>query len=66
MSRPAVGRTLTRALAGTAVALAALAVPATAEPPAADAGRIPGAWIVTLDEGTTPARVTWRALSQPA
>ncbi len=57
MSRPAVGRTLTRALAGSAVALAALAVPATAEPPAADAGRIPGAWIVTLDEGTTPARV---------
>jgi subtilisin len=57
MSRPVVGRALVGALAGSAVALTALAVPATAEPPVADSGRIPGAWIVTLDSGVTPARV---------
>jgi subtilisin len=57
MSRPAVGGALVGALAGSSVALTLLAVPATAEPPAAESGRIPGAWIVTLDEGTTPARV---------
>ena len=37
--------------------IAALAVPAVAEPPAADSGRVPGAWIVTLEEGATPAGV---------
>jgi len=37
--------------------VAALAVPATAEPSPEDPARIPGAWIVTLDEGATPARV---------
>ncbi len=57
MSRPTIGGRFVRALAGSAVALAALAAPATAEPPAAESGPIPGAWIVTLDEGTTPARV---------
>ena len=57
MSRPAIGRALVGAFAGSAVALATLAVPAAGEPPAAESGRIPGAWIVMLDEGATPARV---------
>ena len=57
MSRPAIGRALVGVLAGSAVALTALAVPATAEPRAAHSGRIPGAWVVTLDEGAAPARV---------
>ena len=57
MSRLAVTGTLAGALAGSALVVATLAMPATAEPPVADSGRIPGAWIVTLDKGATPARV---------
>jgi len=39
-------------------ALTTLAVPAQAAPPPAGPGSIPGAWIVTLEEGASPDRVS--------
>jgi subtilisin len=57
MSRRTASPILVRALAASAVAVTALAAPATADSPAPDAERIPGAWIVTLDERSTPVRV---------
>mgnify|MGYP002336239448 CR=1 FL=1 len=50
-----------RLIAATALGLTALtafAAPASAEVPAATPGSIPGAWIVTLDEGESPDRVS--------
>jgi subtilisin len=57
MSRATVRRGVVGSLAGAATALAVLAVPASAQAPAADPGRIPGAWIVVLEDEAAPERV---------
>ncbi|HEV2062750.1 MAG TPA: protease inhibitor I9 family protein, partial [Solirubrobacteraceae bacterium] len=51
------GAILASALVAGAVGAAGLAAPATAAAPPADPGTIPGAWIVTLADGSSPDRV---------
>lgn len=48
---------LLSALAAVAVGSAGLAAPATAGPPPAEPGTIPGAWIVTVEDGASPDAV---------